>query len=344
MIIGLIYFVLTLGIIVLVHEAGHLLVAKKYGVFCHEFSIGMGPKIWKVGTDKSGTIYNIRAIPLGGYVILAGEETGNPADENISEKQKFDNKSKWIKFQVLVAGAVMNFILAIILLFFVSFFGGSSNLNSNQINVISNTPLSEIGVKTGSEILEINGEKTSNYTDILNTLKKDIDNEIQITYQNSGEEKKTTTVKKSSEDDLYGFSAYTEKYKLFNSISNSAKNFYTLIMSNFISINMLFTNQASVSDLSGPIGIADYSIKVAQTNFIYILSWVALLSVGIGFINLMPIPALDGGRILFLLIEFIIRKPINKKLENRINTIVFVSLLVLFVYISFNDVVKIVGG
>lgn len=341
MIIGIIYFLLALGVIVLVHEAGHLIVAKRNGIFCHEFSIGMGPKLKTFGTDKSGTVYNLRAIPLGGYVILAGEETGNPADQNLAPSQKFDNKSKWIRFKVLVAGATMNFILAIILLIITTFFGGGVNMDTNQISVAPESPLAVAGIQTGDQIVNVNNSEIKEFNDIILATKDSKENQIEISYFRDNQSIQKATVKK--ENDLYGFAPYKEKFQVFNSIKSGFTGFYDLIKLNVLSIQMLVSGQAGITDLTGPIGIADYSVSIAKSNFTYILNWIALLSVGIGFINLMPIPALDGGRILFLLIEFIIRRPINKQVENTLNTIVFVALIGLFFFISFNDVIRIIS-
>ncbi len=337
-VIGLIGFILILGVIVLVHEMGHLIVAKRNGVYCHEFSIGMGPKITTITTDKSGTVYNLRWIPLGGYVQMAGEDTGFEADENIDPSKKFDKQKKWPRFKILVAGALMNFILGLLLLFFVGFFSGVNNLDSSKITVVEGSPIQIAGVENSDEIVSINRKQVNNYNDISSVLAKS-DKEVEISYKDSDSSIKNVVVNKD-EDGLLGVSPYKEKFKLFDSISYSIKTFFGIIGGVFYSLYLLATPQASMSDLSGPIGIAVLSNGFISKGIFATLIWTAFLSINIGMFNLLPIPALDGGRILFLIIELFRKKPINRDLETKINNIVFFLLLALIIFVTFQDVFR----
>lgn len=271
--IGILYFLIALGVIVTVHEFGHLIVAKRNGVFCYEFAIGMGPKLVTLGKDKTGTVYTLRYIPIGGYVRLAGEGD-DEEDQEIPEEQRFDTKNKWVKFKILVAGALMNFLLAFILLLVFVFFSG-----------------------------------------------------VTVQYFTSG----------GDSSFLMG------KYDLFGSIVESFSFFWFLVVMMFQTLIGLFNSSVSVNDLTGPVGIATASIQVIKLGVLNMLMWVALLSMNIGVINLLPIPALDGGRILFLVIELIIGRDINKKAEVAINTTVFFLLIALMIYVTFNDVRGLTG-
>ncbi len=337
-IIGLIGFVLILGIIVLVHEMGHLIVAKRNGVYCHEFSIGMGPKITTITTDKSGTVYNLRWIPLGGYVQMAGEDTGFEADENVDSSKKFDKQKKWPRFKILLAGALMNFILGLVLLFFVGFLSGVNDLDSSKISVIEGSPVQVAGIETADEIISINNQEINTYNDISSVLSTS-DKEVEISYKDSDSNVKNVVVSKD-ENGLLGVSPYKEKFKLFDSISYSIKTFFGIIGSVFYSLYLLATPQASIADLSGPVGIAVLSNGFISKGIASTFIWTAFLSINIGMVNLLPIPALDGGRILFLIIEFFRKKPINRDLETKINNIVFFLLLALIVFVTFQDIFR----
>ncbi len=337
-IIGLIGFVLILGIIVLVHEMGHLIVAKRNGVYCHEFSIGMGPKITTITTDKSGTVYNLRCIPLGGYVQMAGEDTGFEADENVPLKKNFDSKKKWPRFKILVAGALMNFILGFLLLFFVGFFSGVNDLSTAKVTVVENSPIAVAGIQTSDEIVSINKQNVNSYEDITSVLSKS-DKEVEISYKDSDNNVINVVVNKD-DNGLLGISPYKDKFNLFDSISYSIKTFFGIIGSVFYSLYLLATPQASIGDLSGPVGIAVLSNGFISKGISATLIWTAFLSINIGMVNLLPIPALDGGRILFLIIEFFRKKPIDRDLETKMNNIVFFLLLALIIFVTFKDIFR----
>lgn len=349
-IIGLIYFVIALGIIVLVHEWGHLIVAKRNNVFCHEFSIGMGPKIVTFYKDKTGTVYNIRAIPLGGYVHMAGEDTGFEADEKIAKDLKFDGKKKWTKFRILVAGATMNFILGICLFFVIGFFGGTPDLNTNQVKIIQSgttqegeeyeMPLYQAGLRTGDKILLINDTEVNAYNDITKILENSSD-EVTIKYYDESKEEEVSTIVTKTETGYVGVSPFMAPYHLFSSIKYGFTQFFVMIFEVFYSFYLLTTPDYSVADLSGPVGIAIASNGVVHMGLLSALTWIAFLSINIGIVNLLPIPALDGGRILFLIIEFFRKKPLNPKTETLINNGVFIGLLVLLVFVTLHDILNI---
>lgn len=338
-ILGIIIFLIILGIIVIVHEFGHLIIAKRNGVYCHEFSIGLGPKIYTFYKDASGTVYNLRAIPIGGYVQLSGEHSGFEKDEEIPADQKLDNKKKWPKFKILVAGSFMNFILAFLIFLIYSFFGGVPSENIVQVDGTSLAAKS--GIETGDTILKINGNKINSFTDIQNDFEKDNTN-YQIVYKDASEsnEIENTTIHKYKGE--VGFSPYKNKYELFDSIEYTFQIMIKTIQSIFIGLGLIISGQYGIKDLTGPIGIAAVTTQVAKLGFLQVLFWTAFLSLNIGFMNLLPIPALDGGRIFFILIEAISGKKISNSMEEKINTGVFVALLLLIVYVSFWDIFRII--
>jgi len=335
--IGLIYFIVALGVIVLVHELGHLVVAKRNGVYCHEFSIGMGPRLIKLGVDKTGTEYSIRAIPIGGYVMLAGEDDDKSQDINISEDQMLSNKSAWIKIKVLAAGSFMNVLLAIFLMMLVGFFGGVTNPDTNQVTIQPESSLATAGVETGDTITEVNGVTVSNFTEISGNLGSEASN---ITYID--DENNVNTVEVTpSESGKYGVSPASEKYNFIDSIIYGFTGTWGLILSIFMTIKLLFTPEYGASDLAGFIGIYSMGNEVIQYGFTEAIMWIAYLSVNIGILNIMPIPALDGGRLVFAFYELIARKRANKKVENFVNYLGVFLMLGLFIFVTYNDIVRI---
>lgn len=348
--IGILFFILGLGLIVLVHEFGHLIMAKRNGVYCHEYSIGMGPKIKTIYVDKTGTVYNLRAIPLGGYVSLAGENPSIEKETELRDDQKFANKTKWQKFKILIAGSVMNFILAYILIFLVLFFNGSPELNTNKITVAPNTPIASAGIQTGDKIVEVNSNRTNNYNEITEELSNSSD-KVSLKIDHNSEIKNYNITKK---DNIIGISPYNVKYRPILTIKSSAVSFKNMAMNMYISITSLITGsytdangnsqEVGINDLSGPVGIASYSVNILQLGFMYFVLFIAFLSVNIGLMNLLPIPALDGGRILFLGIELIIRRKIPQKIEDNINIIFFFILIGLILFVTGNDIIKLIGG
>ncbi len=341
-ILGIVFFFLILGLIVVVHEFGHLIVAKRNGVYCHEFSIGMGPKLFQFFEDKSGTKYNVRAIPLGGFVSIAGEDSGVEADEKIPADQKFDNKSPWKRFKILVAGASMNFILGLLIFALIFFFiGAPVQYDNNEVYVADGSPAEQAGIVTGDKITKISGNQVNNYDEIANELNKTND-EVNLTFEHEGQEENVNIIKNSNSKIGISNVVYKYKFNPFYAIYAAFKVLIGVIILTFVSIGMLFTGQASVSDLSGPVGIAAATTGVTTLGVVALFKWTAFLSFAIGITNLLPIPALDGGRIVFIIIEVIIGKPVPKNVETIINNVVFFGLIFLIIFVSFSDVTKLI--
>ncbi len=349
-IFGLIYFAIALSIIVFVHELGHLLVAKKFRVHCHEFSIGMGPKLKHLFTDKTGTEYVIRAIPIGGYVMLAGEEASE-SDSELEPDQLLCNKKPYQKILILVAGAFMNFILAFVLMFGVYFFTGYEvQSESNQVTVIKSSdgtryPADIAGIQTGDEIVSVNGVATDDYSGLMSELGKEVD-EYKITYVSAetGEENTVELEKMPILCNKEGIGVIPyyqmQKHDLIGSIKESIDYNFEIVGMSLLSLKLLFTGGAQVSDLTGPVGIATNSSYVVEAGFSTMIVFIAFLSVSIGFVNLMPFPALDGGRILVAFIELITRRKVPEKIENFVNNIGITLLLILMLFVTFADIYR----
>lgn len=343
----LILFIFILGIIVLVHEFGHFLFAKIFGIYVYEFSIGMGPKIWGFKRKNDETVYNLRAIPIGGFVQLAGEEVDD--DKNVPKDKKLFAKPIWQRFLVMFFGAGFNFLLAIVILFGIGVICGSPSTSSKLTSVEAGMPAALEGLEVGDKIVKINNNKIKTNDDLAIYIEL-ADKEKEITFvvekENGKEETYKVLSKKIVNDDgkvTYklgiGFGGTREK-GFVSALNFTCVKTESLFRQMFITLKGLFTGGIGINQLSGPVGI--YSIvgtqaKAGAENIFYLI---ALLSINVGFINLIPFPAFDGGRILFLLIEKIKGGPINPETENKIHSVGFFILMALMLYITFNDIFK----
>ena len=341
----IIYFILILGIIVLVHEGGHFLFAKLCGIYVHEFAIGMAPKLFGWKSKNGETAYSIRAIPIGGFCSLAGE--GTEEDKDIPKDRLLQSKTAWQRFLVMFFGAGFNFILAIILLFFLGLFVGSSDMKPIISELVKDNPAEQAGLQVGDYILEINNHKVKTIDDVAIYLQvEDKEKPITFTVERDDQEYefKVTPIK----EEIDGSVVYRVGIKTEGEIEKgfipAIKYAFTKTMSLFrqmvITFKGLFTGGVSMNQLSGPVGIYNVVGTQAAAGFENIVYLIALLSVNVGFINLLPFPAFDGGRILFLIIEKIKGSPVKAETENLVHAIGFFLLMALMIYITFNDVLK----
>lgn len=344
----LIYFILILGVIVLVHEFGHFIFAKMFKVHVYEFSIGMGPKVWGTKPKKGETSYNIRAIPIGGFVQLAGEEVDD--DDNIPKNKKLYNKPIWQRFLIMFFGAGNNFILAFLVLMFIGLLTGSPVMDPVLTKVDTNYPLYEAGIRDNDKVLKINGKSISTIDDVkvYMTIYANGD-EVTFDVERNGKDYTYKVTPKKEENDgtvSYKFGAVFEQKTetgFFNAVKYAFTKVGAYIKQMFITLWALFTGLVGVKSLSGPVGIYSVVGQSASSGVMSLLNLLALLSVNVGFINLIPLPAFDGGRILFLLIEKIKGSPVSPKVENTVHSIGFILLMVLLLFITFNDVLRLIG-
>lgn len=340
-ILGVVYFIIAISIIVVVHEWGHMVVAKRNGVKCFEFSVGMGPVLKRIGTDKDGTVYNIRWIPLGGFVAMAGEE--EMSEIEFSPEQSLMNKKPWQKIKILFAGAGMNFILGALVLFITYFvFGLNVVSDGNAITVADGGVAATAGMETGDQIICIDGNEVNSYEEISAELDQTENPDITYLDKSTNDEVSVNLQKVALNCDqsVIGISPVYEKQhlQLFESLKATATSFVTMFTSVGQSLVLLVNGTAGVSDLMGPIGIASASSSVVTGGIQTMLLTIAFLSINIGIVNLLPFPALDGGRMVLAFYELIFRRRVNEKLELYLNLIGFLLLMGLFVIVTFSDV------
>lgn len=342
----IIYFILILGGIVFFHELGHFLFAKKAGVYIYEFSIGMGPQLFKWKSKKDETMYSIRLLPIGGFVQMAGEEID--PDENIPKEKRMQSKTWLQRFSIMIAGIFFNFVLAIVLLFVVGLINGTPQ-KETYIGVIDkNSSAYNAGLRENFEILQVNGKKASTKDILSLELIANVKKEVEIKYKDENGNVEIAKFKADTIDEngttnyKYGFSLINQKQRgFFSSIKYAFTKTIELIEYMFFVIWYLITGKISLTNLSGPIGIFTMVGETAKEGLINLVYLMAIISVNVGFINFLPLPAFDGGRILFLIIEKIKGSPVNPKIENIIHTVGLGLLMLLMVFITYNDILRI---
>lgn len=342
----IIYFILILGGIVFFHELGHFLFAKKAGVYIYEFSIGMGPQLFKWKSKKDETMYSIRLLPIGGFVQMAGEEID--PDENIPKEKRMQSKTWLQRFSIMIAGIFFNFVLAIVLLFVVGLINGTPK-KETYIGVIDkNSSAYNAGLRENFEILQVKGKKASTKDILSLELIANVKKEVEIKYKDANGNVEIAKFKADTVDEngttnyKYGFSLINQKQRgFFSSIKYAFTKTIELIEYMFFVIWYLITGKISLTNLSGPIGIFTMVGETAKEGLINLVYLMAIISVNVGFINFLPLPAFDGGRILFLIIEKIKGSPVNPKIENIIHTVGLGLLMLLMVFITYNDILRI---
>ena len=330
--------VVMLGLIIFVHELGHFLTAKLFKMPVSEFSIGMGPQVFSVDTKK--TAYSFRAIPIGGYVNIEGMEIGSEVENGFSSKPAYQ------RFIVLFAGVFMNFLMAFILLFAIAKINGRIEYDTNAIigGLVKGGANEQI-LKVDDKILELDGKKINVWTDISKITKASQNKEeiSALIERNGKEENITLKLTKDEENNriVLGISPKYKKIDLSTTESlDFAKNSFNSIFTDTIKgFFTLFSGKASLKEISGPVGIFKVVGEVSKFGWVSIISLCVVLSINIGVLNLLPIPALDGGRIIFVFLELFGIK-INKKWEEKLHKSGMILLLFFILMISVNDVWK----
>lgn len=318
--------------VILFHEFGHFYVAKKAGIKVNEFSIGMGPKIFQ--KEKGETKYTIRILPIGGYVSMEGE------DEDSDDPRSFGNVSPFARIAVVAAGAIMNFVLAIIVFSIVSF---NIGFYTTQVaETIENSPAEIVGIIPGDTIVGINDKKTRNWDLMVEEINKvKIDEEMLVKVDRAGKEIDFRLKPQLAEEGvvIIGVRPVVEK-SLLSSIKGGFQKTAYILQLMFQFIRMLIRGQVATQDLSGPVGVIYTIGEVAKYGLINILHLMGFISVNLGFFNLLPIPALDGSRIIFLLIEIFRGKPIDPEKEGFIHFLGFVLLIGLMIVVTYSDIIR----
>ncbi|WP_043933325.1 RIP metalloprotease RseP [Bacillus sp. EB01] len=408
-------FIVIFGALVFFHELGHFIFAKRAGILCREFAIGMGPKVF---THKKGeTVYTIRLLPIGGFVRMAGEDPetveikpgyriglltgkdgkvekiilnnkdkypdariievehadlertlvlkGYPEDEedtlrtfvvspeavtveNGVENQiapynrQFNSKTLGQRAMAIFAGPMMNFILAFVVFLLLGILQGVPSNEPKLGDITPNGAAIEAGLKKGDIVHSISGSEISEWIDVVEIVRKNPEKELQFVIERDGKEQEVTVTPKAQEADgqkfgLIGVYSPVEKSPL-KAVTFGFEQTVTWTKEIFIMLGKLVTGQFSIDALSGPVGIYVSTDEVAQSGIYNLMRWAAILSINLGIMNLLPLPALDGGRLLFFAIEAVRGKPVDRQKEGMVHFIGFALLMLLMLVVTWNDI------
>lgn len=326
--------IIVFMLVITLHELGHFTVAKLCGIKVNEFSIGMGPKL--LNTTKGETLYSLRLLPVGGYVAMEGEE------ENSNDPRAFNNVNVFKRMAVVVAGVVMNFLLAVVAFLLVFLMIG---VRTNTIDtVLDDSPAKVVGLLESDKVISIGDNTVKNWNDIIESISSQ-KGEFKIVVNRAGKDISFNIIPEERDGrSIIGITPKVEK-SLSNSLGASFNHTLFMIKDVFKTMGMLFTGKAKVSMLAGPVGVINIIGQETAKGFINLLNILGLISANLAVINLLPIPALDGGKLLFLIIESITGKKLNEKVENALSLVGLSFLFGIMIYVTiFGDLSRILNG
>ncbi len=335
--------VLLFGAIIGIHEFGHFFFAKLFKVKVNEFSLGMGPKLIKKQIGE--TLYAIRLLPIGGFVSMEGE------DEESDNERAFGKKPAWQRFIIIAAGAILNLLLGVLVVAICLTFSGAVGTRTIY-GFMPGAVSQQGGLRPGDEIVKINNTRIYSYMGISFNLVRDVDNKIDFTVIRDGEKIELKDVEfKQFEFDgkqyiQQDFQIVGEKPTVKNVIVNSVLDSASIVQMVRLSLVDIVTGKYGMREISGPIGtISAIAETTSQAEafgdkILTALTFLSMITINVGVFNLLPIPALDGGRLFFIFIEMIRRKPIPPKREGIVHTVGIVILLIFMAVISISDVIK----
>ncbi|MBN1369968.1 MAG: RIP metalloprotease RseP [Dehalococcoidaceae bacterium] len=347
MLITLLAFLFVLALVIIAHELGHFGAAKGFGIKVEEFGIGFPPRL--ITVQRGETLYSLNAIPLGGFTKMAGEE-----DPNI--ERSLASQKPWKRLVVLSAGSVMNFLLPFLLISIALMIPHQAVYSDvNIVEISPGSPAQSAGLQPGDRLLAINGREIESLIDVNRYIQLNLGKEISMVYERTGSEYVTSLVPRWKPPEDQGSIGVALKAENIEVVSQSLpfweaipqgvrETFETLVLFKN-SILSLLTGAAPAGGVTGPVGIAQLTGEVARAGVSPLLEFAAFLSINLGIINLLPLPALDGGRIMFVLLEWIRKgKKISPKKEGLVHLAGFILLMLLMLAVTVQDLARIIGG
>ena len=327
--------ILLFVVLIVIHEFGHFIAAKLLGVRVNEFAVGFGPKLFS--HQGKETKYSVNLIPFGGYCAMEGE------DEESSDGRAFCNKKPWRRFLIVAMGAIFNLLLGLIIIAII--LAPSKAFTSTVIAEFEDGAKSQAtGLAVDDKILEVDGRKIYSTYDLSYAFTNVTDGKIDITVLRDGEKKllKDVTFQTETENDMSYLTVDFKVYGINKTVGSYIKQTVSTAISYcavvWRSLIDLLGGKYGISAVSGPVGVTVAIGSVAKQSLTALLPIMALITINLGLFNLLPVPALDGGRLLFILIEMIIRKPVPQKYESMIHTVGFVVLIAFMVLVAAKDI------
>lgn len=348
-------FILVLGLLIFVHELGHFLFAKLFGVRVLKFSLGFGPKL--VGKVIGETEYVISAFPLGGFVKMFGE---NPDEQQISEEDRkgsFAHKPVWQRFMVVLAGPLFNLLFSVVLFFMVfSFIGIPTSVDTTRIGKVNeNSPAAVAGMQAGDVIVRIDDTATTGWIDVLEAVKNSAGEPIRVDLEREGEQVSLEIVPAiDAVKNVFGEEVEKrymigimkadelsyEKSTLLGAIQSACRQTWMYVTLTVMGFVKIIQQVVPASEIGGPILIAQIAGEQMKAGWLNLIYFMSLLSVNLGILNLLPIPVLDGGHLVFLTIEGVRRKPLNERAQIIAQQIGIGLLATLMIFVFYNDIVR----
>ena len=355
-------FLILLGVLVFVHEFGHFIVARKLGVSVSAFSIGFGKELWSK-TDKEGTVWKLSLIPLGGYCQFLGDaDESSTTEVDLSkyseEEQKhlFATQKPIKKLAIAVAGPLFNYLFAFVVFFGLFYFVGSYDIPPVITGVIENSPAEKAGIKENDKVIEINGVAIKEWNDISREISIAVD-EVKLVVEREGQKKEVVVslevmdyafdeTEKPIKRKMIGIKGEAKRFKEFkdnfnfvDSVKKAYLEVHNVTYMTLIGVGQMIKGERSGEDVGGIIRIAEMSGDISKSRgFLDFLSFMALLSINLGLINLFPIPLLDGGHVVIYLLEIVTRRELNTKIKEYLLKVGLGFILFLMVFATWNDV------
>ncbi|MCR4440935.1 MAG: RIP metalloprotease RseP [Peptococcaceae bacterium] len=335
------------GLIIFFHEFGHYLLAKITGVRVEEFALGMGPKI--VAKKWGETIYSIRALPLGGFCRMAGETGSGDYESSAShDPRRFDQKPVWARIAVIASGPLMNFVLAVFI--FTALFsaiGIPEDYTTKIGSVVAGSPAEQAGLRAGDRVERINGIDVNSWRELVSIIHGSAGKKIELEIARG---KSTIVVEATPKLDpesnvgMIGITPEEPRWKkvgFWEGLKNGYQRTVDITRLTIVGLVEMITGRTSTEGIAGPVGIIQMIGESARFGLVYLVNLTALISINLGLINLLPIPALDGSRLLFLIFEGVRGRPVNPAKENFVHLVGFILLMVLMVFITYRDIIRI---
>ena len=333
--------ILLFLVLIIIHEFGHFIMAKLNGVKVNEFAVGFGPKLFKWG--KGETQYSVNLIPLGGYCAMEGE------DEESGSDRAFCNKKAWRRFIIVAAGAVFNILLGVILVS-ISLIPSQRFSTTTVAKFADNAVSVQSGLHEGDKIVEVDGRRILTTYDLSYAFTGIEDGTVDLKVERNGEKTQLRDVKFATENidginyisvDFY---VYGEEKTFVSFIKQTLLQTASYMRVVWFSLVDLIGGKFGLNAISGPVGVTAAIGSVAKQNIMNIIPIMALITINLGIFNLLPIPALDGGRLVFIIYEMIFKRPVPQKREALVHTVGIIILFAFMIFITFKDILKLITG